>query len=299
MRLSGRGLVVLTGCGHAGIVNVVRHAQRLTGETAVAAVIGGFHLSGPMFEPIIEPTVAAFDDLQPEPADARALHRLEGSASPRCALPRCVRTERRRDDDLALSGSSRTGRAIRPLRSTESSATRRVLVYRRRRMSIASVRSASAGDGSVSSKTRGAACRPTLGPPGLPAGPEAPSTAGTAAPCRTRSMETPRTPNRRCALVRRRDSRRVLPCRPLLRQALPHRSPAGSRRAALEISSSRTRVEDVAAREREKRNVQSAVVNDTRGVPRDFPAGTVTFLFTDIEGSTRLLHEHGERYADR
>ena len=32
---------------------------------------------------------------------------------------------------------------------------------------------------------------------------------------------------------------------------------------------------------------------------RDLPAGTVTFLFTDIEGSTKLLHELGaERYAD-
>ena len=30
----------------------------------------------------------------------------------------------------------------------------------------------------------------------------------------------------------------------------------------------------------------------------DFPSGTVTFLFTDIEGSTRLLHELGEAYAD-
>ena len=82
MRLAGRGLVVLTGCGHAGIVNVVRQAQRLTGETSVAAVIGGFHLSGPMFEPIIDPTVAAFDDLRPEllmPAHCtgwRAVHRL-------------------------------------------------------------------------------------------------------------------------------------------------------------------------------------------------------------------------------
>jgi 7,8-dihydropterin-6-yl-methyl-4-(beta-D-ribofuranosyl)aminobenzene 5'-phosphate synthase len=82
MRLAGRGLVVLTGCGHAGIINVVRHAQQLTGETSVAAVIGGFHLSGPMFEPIIEPTVAAFDDLQPGllmPAHCtgwRAVHRL-------------------------------------------------------------------------------------------------------------------------------------------------------------------------------------------------------------------------------
>src|SRR3954452_3083665 len=31
---------------------------------------------------------------------------------------------------------------------------------------------------------------------------------------------------------------------------------------------------------------------------RDLPSGTVTFLFTDIEGSTRLLHEHGPAYAD-
>jgi predicted ATPase/class 3 adenylate cyclase len=33
-------------------------------------------------------------------------------------------------------------------------------------------------------------------------------------------------------------------------------------------------------------------------VPRDLPAGTVTFLFTDVEGSTTLLHEFGtDRYA--
>ena len=34
-------------------------------------------------------------------------------------------------------------------------------------------------------------------------------------------------------------------------------------------------------------------------VRRDLPTGTVTFLFTDVEGSTRLLHELGaEAYAD-
>jgi 7,8-dihydropterin-6-yl-methyl-4-(beta-D-ribofuranosyl)aminobenzene 5'-phosphate synthase len=65
LRLAGRGLVVLSGCGHAGIVNTVRHAQRLTGEKQIAAVIGGFHLSGPMFEAIIAPTTAAFDELSP------------------------------------------------------------------------------------------------------------------------------------------------------------------------------------------------------------------------------------------
>jgi class 3 adenylate cyclase len=31
---------------------------------------------------------------------------------------------------------------------------------------------------------------------------------------------------------------------------------------------------------------------------RELPTGTVTFLFSDVEGSTRLLREHGEHYAD-
>src|SRR6059036_622197 len=31
---------------------------------------------------------------------------------------------------------------------------------------------------------------------------------------------------------------------------------------------------------------------------RELPSGTVTFLFTDIEGSTKLLHELGDAYAD-
>jgi class 3 adenylate cyclase len=30
----------------------------------------------------------------------------------------------------------------------------------------------------------------------------------------------------------------------------------------------------------------------------ELPTGTVTFLFTDIEGSTRLLDELGDRYAE-
>jgi 7,8-dihydropterin-6-yl-methyl-4-(beta-D-ribofuranosyl)aminobenzene 5'-phosphate synthase len=64
-RVGDRGLFVLSGCGHAGIVNTVRHAQKLTGERRLAAIVGGFHLSGPMFETIIPPTVAAFDELSP------------------------------------------------------------------------------------------------------------------------------------------------------------------------------------------------------------------------------------------
>jgi 7,8-dihydropterin-6-yl-methyl-4-(beta-D-ribofuranosyl)aminobenzene 5'-phosphate synthase len=48
-----KGLVVITGCGHAGVVNICRYARRLTGERPVYAVIGGFHLGGPRFEPLI------------------------------------------------------------------------------------------------------------------------------------------------------------------------------------------------------------------------------------------------------
>jgi 7,8-dihydropterin-6-yl-methyl-4-(beta-D-ribofuranosyl)aminobenzene 5'-phosphate synthase len=39
-----RGLVVLTGCGHAGIVNIVTHARQIMRNAPVYAVIGGMHL---------------------------------------------------------------------------------------------------------------------------------------------------------------------------------------------------------------------------------------------------------------
>jgi 7,8-dihydropterin-6-yl-methyl-4-(beta-D-ribofuranosyl)aminobenzene 5'-phosphate synthase len=61
-----RGLVVITGCGHAGIVNVCDYAMRLTGSERLHAVIGGFHLGGPLFEPIIGDTVDALARLAPD-----------------------------------------------------------------------------------------------------------------------------------------------------------------------------------------------------------------------------------------
>ena len=66
VHVAGRGLVVLTGCGHAGIVNICRYAQRLTGVEKLHAVIGGFHLTGPLFEPVIGDTVRALEQLAPE-----------------------------------------------------------------------------------------------------------------------------------------------------------------------------------------------------------------------------------------
>lgn len=65
VHVRGRGLVVLTGCGHAGAVNIARHALRLTGVSQVAALLGGLHLGGPAFEPVIAPTVEALTAMSP------------------------------------------------------------------------------------------------------------------------------------------------------------------------------------------------------------------------------------------
>jgi 7,8-dihydropterin-6-yl-methyl-4-(beta-D-ribofuranosyl)aminobenzene 5'-phosphate synthase len=95
VHVRGRGLVVLTGCGHAGAVNIVRHALRLTGVDRLHALLGGFHLSGPGFEPIIPPTIEALTELAPEvivPAHCtgwRAQHRL-AAALPEAFLPNAV-----------------------------------------------------------------------------------------------------------------------------------------------------------------------------------------------------------------
>ena len=64
--VADRGLVVLTGCGHAGVINICRYAQRLTGIGKLHALIGGFHLTGPLFEPIINDTVSALEQLAPD-----------------------------------------------------------------------------------------------------------------------------------------------------------------------------------------------------------------------------------------
>ena len=64
--VKGKGLVVITGCGHAGVVNTVRYVSRLTGSNRIHAVVGGFHLNGPRFEPLIGPTCDAFAQMAPD-----------------------------------------------------------------------------------------------------------------------------------------------------------------------------------------------------------------------------------------
>src|SRR5215470_9825064 len=43
--VKGRGLVVITSCGHGGVINTVRRANEITGIDKVYALVGGFHLA--------------------------------------------------------------------------------------------------------------------------------------------------------------------------------------------------------------------------------------------------------------
>lgn len=63
--IKDRGLVVLTGCGHNGIINTIKHGQKLTGVEKIYAVIGGFHEEwNPI--PLIKEKVKYFEKLDPE-----------------------------------------------------------------------------------------------------------------------------------------------------------------------------------------------------------------------------------------
>jgi 7,8-dihydropterin-6-yl-methyl-4-(beta-D-ribofuranosyl)aminobenzene 5'-phosphate synthase len=64
--VAGKGLVVLTGCGHAGVVNIARYSGALTGGQPLHALIGGFHLNGPTFEPLIPKVLDDLAALQPD-----------------------------------------------------------------------------------------------------------------------------------------------------------------------------------------------------------------------------------------
>jgi 7,8-dihydropterin-6-yl-methyl-4-(beta-D-ribofuranosyl)aminobenzene 5'-phosphate synthase len=73
-----RGLVVITSCGHAGVVNSVRHVQKISGVDKVHAIVGGFHLA-PAPDEVVAKTVAAFRAIDPDyilPAHCTGLNTL-------------------------------------------------------------------------------------------------------------------------------------------------------------------------------------------------------------------------------
>ena len=49
--------MILTACSHAVVINTIKYTKKITGIDNVYAIIGGFHLSGKIYEDIIDPTL--------------------------------------------------------------------------------------------------------------------------------------------------------------------------------------------------------------------------------------------------
>ena len=65
LNIKDKGLVIITGCAHAGIINIIKYAKELSGENRIYAVIGGMHLTGGVFEPLIPQTIDELEQLKP------------------------------------------------------------------------------------------------------------------------------------------------------------------------------------------------------------------------------------------
>jgi 7,8-dihydropterin-6-yl-methyl-4-(beta-D-ribofuranosyl)aminobenzene 5'-phosphate synthase len=89
INMEGKGLVVITGCAHAGIINTIRHAQKITGVEELYAVLGGFHLMG-ADDKRIDSTAEALHSLDPaivRPGHCtgqKAVCRLQEALGERC-----------------------------------------------------------------------------------------------------------------------------------------------------------------------------------------------------------------------
>jgi 7,8-dihydropterin-6-yl-methyl-4-(beta-D-ribofuranosyl)aminobenzene 5'-phosphate synthase len=65
LNIKDKGLVIITGCAHAGIINIIKYAKELSGEDRIYALIGGMHLTGGVFEPLIPRTIDELEQLKP------------------------------------------------------------------------------------------------------------------------------------------------------------------------------------------------------------------------------------------
>lgn len=63
--VKGKGLVVIAGCAHCGIVNTIKHAQKSAGTDKVHAIMGGFHLINAKPE-LLQSTVADIKAMKPD-----------------------------------------------------------------------------------------------------------------------------------------------------------------------------------------------------------------------------------------
>ena len=65
INIKDKGLVIITGCGHCGVINTIKHAQKITRIKEIYAVIGGFHEEWNS-EKLIEKKVEFIEQLNPK-----------------------------------------------------------------------------------------------------------------------------------------------------------------------------------------------------------------------------------------
>ncbi len=65
VNIKGKGLVLIGGCSHAGIINTIKHIQTTSETNNVHAVMGGFHLAGEN-EKLIDPTISEMKAVDPD-----------------------------------------------------------------------------------------------------------------------------------------------------------------------------------------------------------------------------------------
>jgi len=66
---SRKGLIIITGCSHAGICNIIEYAKEVCGDHRVVDIIGGFHLLNPPAQQL-QGTLSYLDALHPEAVHA-------------------------------------------------------------------------------------------------------------------------------------------------------------------------------------------------------------------------------------
>jgi 7,8-dihydropterin-6-yl-methyl-4-(beta-D-ribofuranosyl)aminobenzene 5'-phosphate synthase len=87
--IRGKGLVVISSCGHVGIVNSVRQAQQVSGIQKVHAILGGFHL-GPAPADYLTQVVAEIKKLEPDVVIPMHCSGLNFVAEARAQMPNSV-----------------------------------------------------------------------------------------------------------------------------------------------------------------------------------------------------------------
>lgn len=89
VNVKDKGLVIITGCAHAGVVNTVNYARKITGISRVYGILGGFHLIDAS-EERIEATIRELARFNPEflgPCHCtgeKAIHRIKETFGGKC-----------------------------------------------------------------------------------------------------------------------------------------------------------------------------------------------------------------------